>query len=150
MAKQTATVTYWGELGRAELYKKNQGRLTRRLTAVGLALVLAFGAWTLGQGPLVGYDRRLGLDLPLIRVGVPLIIVLVGLWAIFRLINWPRFADFLISVEAEMDKVSWASRQELFRATAVVIATMFFLGFILFAYDLIWVWLFTRLGILQT
>jgi preprotein translocase subunit SecE len=143
MSKQTATATYWGELGRSELYKKNQGRLTRRLTAVGLVLILGFGAWTLYQGPLVGSDRT-------VRMAVPLAIVMVGLWAIFRLINWPRFADFLISVEAEVDKVSWASKQELFRATVVVIVTMFFLAFLLFACDLFWVWLFRELRVLQT
>ena len=142
MAKQMAA-SYWGELAKSDLYKRNQGRLTRRLTAVGLALVAGFGAWTLGQGPLVGYDQ------PAIRIGIPLLVVVVCLWAIFRLINWPRFADFLISVEAEMDKVSWASKQELVRATAVVLVTMFFLAFILFAYDLVWVWVFQKLGILH-
>ena len=84
-----------------------------------------------------------------ITYGIPLLLFALGLWIIWRLINWSRFADFLISVEAEMDKVSWPSRQELFRATAVVLATMFFLGMVLFLYDVFWVWLFQSIGILQ-
>ena len=33
----------------------------------------------------------------------------------------PAFADFLIAVEAEMNKVSWPTRTELFRGSMVVI-----------------------------
>lgn len=142
MAKPAANASLWGELFKSDLYKRNQGRLVRQLTAVGLALIVAFGAWTLAQGPLQGYERG-------IRLGIPVVVALVGFWVVFRLVNYPRFADFLVSVQAEMDKVSWPSWAELSRATAVVIATMFFLGFILFAYDLIWVFVFSRLGVLQ-
>ena len=40
----------------------------------------------------------------------------LGLWVAFRLVNMPAFADFLIAVEAEMNKVSWPTRGELFRS----------------------------------
>jgi preprotein translocase subunit SecE len=59
----------------------------------------------------------------------------IGVWASFRVVNIPAFADFLISVEGEMNKVSWPSRGELFRASVVVILVIFFLAFLLFAYD---------------
>jgi preprotein translocase subunit SecE len=49
----------------------------------------------------------------------------------------PTFADFLISVEGEMNKVSWPSRSELFRASLVVILVIFFLAALLFGYDFI-------------
>ena len=42
-------------------------------------------------------------------------------WLIFRLVQYPPFVDFLIATEAEMNKVSWTSRAELNRATAVVL-----------------------------
>ena len=61
----------------------------------------------------------------------------VGLWASFRIVQMPTFADFLISVEGEMNKVSWPSRGELFRASLVVILVIFFLAALLFAYDLV-------------
>lgn len=84
-----------------------------------------------------------------IRYGIPLTLFALGLWFAFRIVHYPRFADFLISVDAEMDKVSWPSRQDLFRNTVVVITTMFFLGAVLFAYDVFWVWLFQSIGILR-
>ena len=36
----------------------------------------------------------------------------------------PAFADFLIAVEAEMNKVSWPTRHELIRASMVVMLVM--------------------------
>ncbi len=68
---------------------------------------------------------------------VPAIFLAVGLWASFRIIQMPAFADFLISVEGEMNKVSWPARAELFRASLVVILVIFFLAALLFAYDAI-------------
>jgi preprotein translocase subunit SecE len=66
---------------------------------------------------------------------IPLVLLAVGLWASFRIVQIPTFAEFLISVENEMNKVSWPSRGELFRASLVVILVIFFLAGILFAYD---------------
>ena len=48
--------------------------------------------------------------------------------ACFRLVNLPKFADFLIAVEAEMNKVSWPTRTELFRSSVVVIVTILVSG----------------------
>ena len=59
------------------------------------------------------------------------------------------FAAFLISVQAEMDKVSWSTWPELWRATVVVVGTMFLLGATLFVYDQVLVFVFKYLGILQ-
>ena len=58
-------------------------------------------------------------------------------WAAFRIVQLPSFADFLISVEGEMNKVSWPSRGELFRASLVVMVVIFFLSALLFAYDVV-------------
>lgn len=71
----------------------------------------------------------------------------VGIWFGYRLVNWPKFADFLISVEAELNKVSWPTQRELVRASIVVIFTILFLSAILFVYDLVWQLVFTALGI---
>jgi len=64
-------------------------------------------------------------------------------------VNYPKFADFLVSVEAEMAKVSWPSKGELYRATVVVIVTMFLLAAMLFAFDTIWQWFFRLIGIIR-
>ena len=65
------------------------------------------------------------------------------------MVNYPRFADFLISVEAEMDKVSWSSKSELYRATVVVLVTMVLIGIILFVFDVIWQYFFEFIGFLE-
>ncbi len=72
----------------------------------------------------------------------------LGLWFAFRLVNMPRFADFLIAVEAEMNKVSWPSRTELIRSSIVVIVVLLLLTAVLFVYDIVWQWLFRFLGVL--
>ena len=142
MAKKSDEPTFWGELRTASFYKRNQGRLARQLTAVGLLLLIFFGLWSLSQGPLVAY----GIG---VRVGIPTLVFAVAAWVVFRAVNYPRFTDFLISVQAEMDKVSWSTWPELRRATAVVVGTMFVLGAVLFVYDQFWVFLLRFLKILQ-
>ena len=86
---------------------------------------------------------------PLVRYGVPGAILLVGLWLCFRLVNLPRFADFLIGVEAEMNKVSWPTQGELVRSCMVVMFTIFSLALILFAYDMFWRFLLRMLGVVN-
>ncbi|MBS0262085.1 MAG: preprotein translocase subunit SecE [Planctomycetes bacterium] len=142
MAKQE-TSTFWSELLTAGLYKPSQGRLARQLTAAALAIMVVSGAYVLMVGPLQASTKA-------IQVAVPMTIVALGGWVAFRLVNYPRFAEFLISVEAEMAKVSWAPKQELVRATIVVLSTMFFLAVVLFAYDFIWQTLFRWIGVLPS
>lgn len=144
MAKKNEGVSFWGNMLEAGLYKRNQGRLTRQLTAVSFALIVFLGAWTLSGGPLSDYDKQ-----PAIQIGIPVLLAAIGAWAIYRVVNYPVFADFLISVEAEMDKVTWATKSDLYRSTVVVISVMFFLGFTLFVYDLFWQWFFQLIGFLQ-
>ena len=142
MAKSDEAPGFWGEMFRVDLYKRNQGRIARQLTAVAIVGIVAFGAWTLSATVLSSYDKA-------VRTLIPAGVVALAAWFAFRVVNYPRFADFLISVQAEMDKVSWPSKQELYRATIVVLVVMFLLGAVLFAYDLFWVWLFQTLHVLN-
>jgi preprotein translocase subunit SecE len=135
--------SFWSELLAVDLYKRNQGRLARQLTAAAIGLMVVAGAYILSQGPMADYSRG-------VKVGVPLAITALAAWVVFRLVNYPRFAEFLISVEAEMGKVSWASKQELYRATVVVLSTMFFLAFVLFFFDFLWQWIFRQIGVLPS
>ncbi len=132
MAKSKNSPTIWGELLSVGVYKRNQGRLTRQLTFLALSAVVGFGTWTVSQGALSESD-----DVR-IRIGIPFVIFVVCEWVVYRLVNYPRFSDFLISVEAEVDKVTWSSRQELIQATIVVVITMFLMGVVLFVYDFLW------------
>jgi preprotein translocase subunit SecE len=142
MAK-TDTGSFWSGLLEIGLYKRSQGRLARQLTAAGLGVVVLVGAYILSQGPLSGLDNKA------IKLGVPVGICVVAGWLIFRLVNYPLFAEFLISVEGEMNKVSWASREELYRATVVVLGTMLFLAVVLYVYDGLWLIILRAIGVLQ-
>lgn len=117
------------ELFSVGLYKRNQGRIARQGTFAALAVLVALGAWSLSA-----FNQDKG---PTLHYTIPGILLLAGLWASFRIIQMPSFADFLIAVEGEMNKVSWPSRGELFRASLVVIAVIFFLAALLFTYDLV-------------
>jgi preprotein translocase subunit SecE len=124
---------FFEELFRLSLYKRNQGRIARQATAAALALIFALGAWSLSE-----FYQDKG---PTLHYFVPLVFLLAGLWASFRIVQMPAFADFLISVEGEMNKVSWPSRGELFRASIVVMLVIFFLAALLFTYDFVLEWL---------
>ena len=127
-------------------YKRSQGRVTRQLTAASLSLIVLFGVYTLYQKLLTGFSSEEGWErLPVV---VAASMTVVGLWATFRIIHWPRFADFLISVEAEMDKVTWSDWAELKRSTAVVLFAMVFLTLVLFVFDVFWQRVFTSTGVL--
>lgn len=168
MARVTDQQSLWGAFASTGLYKKNQGRLTRQLTALALVALVLFGCWTLTQTILSSPPEFLlppsdptqpAAELPppnfweqnwnSIRYGVPALLAAVGGWAIYRLVNYPRFTDFLISVEAEMDKVSWPDQTYLIRATGVVLGMMLVLGVYLFACDILWRWLFQVIGFLR-
>jgi len=139
---QARSLGLWGELLTAAVYKRHQGRFARQATFAALALTVAVGAWRLYeflQPATIGApsDSAMGgLLVPWLIV--PAIVLAVGLWLAYRVVNLPRFADFLIAVEAEMAKVSWPSGQEVFRSSAVIIFLMFALAGILAAYDLFW------------
>jgi len=127
------------ELFRFDLYKRNQGKIARQVTFAALALIISLAAWCLNDY----YTGRGGTVVG--RYVVPMVLLAGGLWASFRMVQLPSFADFLISVEAEMNKVAWPTWHELFRASMVVILMIFFLATILFAYDLVWKFLLERI-----
>lgn len=83
----------------------------------------------------------------LMRIGIPALVLCVGLWIAYRIVNLANFADFLISVEAEMSKVSWPTKTELVRGSVVVLITILFLAGFLFMFDFIWAMVFKYLGI---
>lgn len=142
MSSKEAGLSLLPELLRFGVYKPNQGRLVRQFTFFGVAILAAFGCITLANGPLGVMEKP-------IQVGVPLAIWLLCCWIAFRAVNIPRFADFLVSVESELEKVTWPMRQEVVQATIVVLATMFFLGAFLFVVDLVWQQLFSLIRFVE-
>jgi len=142
MAKQksAANTSFFLEMCRVGLYKRNQGKITRQVTFAAVAAVVALGCLRLKQQLSV----QLPADYSYLEFAIPGGLLAAGLWISYRLVNLPRFADFLIAVEAEMNKVSWPTRTELFRSSLVVIIVIFVLAAILFGYDNLWSLLFSR------
>jgi len=134
--------SFWGEILSASLYKRTQGKVARQVTFAALALIVGIGVWRLAQllplwfGP-ASVSGATG-DAGVVRFLVPGLLLAAGLWLCFRIVNMPRFADFLIAVEAEMAKVSWPTGSEVFRSSVVIIFLMFALAAILAMYDLFW------------
>ncbi len=76
--------------------------------------------------------------LPAVKYTVPLLLLGLAIWFAWRLVNVPRFADFLIATESELNKVSWTTRQRLIQDTAVVLVTMVLVAAFLFVVDITW------------
>lgn len=84
-----------------------------------------------------------------VRIIVSAVVAVAGLWAAYRVVNYPQFAEFLIEVQHEMAKVSWPSWPNLQRSTAVVLFTMALLSVVLFCYDVVWHWVLKLIHVLQ-
>ena len=126
------------ELARVGLYKRTQGRITRQVTAAALLVTIALGCWQLSL--VFKTWAWLQLRGPGLEYLIPGVLLALGAWLSYRLVNYPPFADFLIAVEAEMAKVSRPSRRELVRATIVVLVSMLVITIMLSLYDTAW-WL---------
>jgi preprotein translocase subunit SecE len=149
------TGSLWSELWQFGVYKRSQGRIARQATFFVLVVTFVIMCWRLTEliSPswllgIFGVDVVSDRAATAIRYGIPAVLLAMGVWFSFRLVNVPRFADFLIAVEAEMNKVSWPTRSELFRSSIVVIVVLVLLSAVLFIFDIIWRFLFEWLGIL--
>ncbi len=137
--EKTLTVTsFFRDLFQVGVYKRSQGRIARQATCAAIWVTFAIGVWRLwlemGAGSNARYFWAGGL-------------LIAGLWLGYRIVNVPQFADFLIAVEAEMNKVSWPSRPQLVRSSIVVIFVIFALALVLFGFDLVWRTVFVLIGV---
>ena len=139
ISKENDKSSFIGELFQVGLYKPNQGRLVRQVTFLSIAILVCLIAYeayistwtTTGTGKLT----------------LAAVVAAIGFWFAYRVVNYTKFADFLISVQAELNKVTWPSREQLKRASLVVIFVIFFLAMVLFVFDLFWTLLFQFIGI---
>jgi preprotein translocase subunit SecE len=123
------------------LFKPMQGWYARLYTALGLGLLAAAGVYKVFGAV---EDEQ-----PVWRFGIPTILALVLGWVVFRIVHFPPFAEFLIATEAEMNKVSWTSKDDLYRATTVVLTTVLLMAVYLFVVDWLWLFILRHIGVLQ-
>jgi len=122
-------------------YKPTQGQYARYATLGALLILVGLGVYSWS---LLYTNAN-----PLMKWGIPVPVGLVFAWISYRLIHFPRFADFLISTESEMAKVKWPSWSELRAATAVILINVVIMAVFLFTTDLFWQYLLYYLGILK-
>jgi preprotein translocase SecE subunit len=98
--------------------------------------MIAFGCLRLYKwldGHIVMSDPRTALWIStMIPAGL---FVILGL-LIFWLVNTPTVADFMISAEGEIKKVSWSSRREIAVSTLIVIIVVAAMAVLLFVTDM--------------
>ncbi len=136
-------IGFFANLFSPATYKPLQGWWARLYTAIGIGFMLGLGIWRFYESTTKEYT------LPVARFGVPVLLAGVLAWVIYRLVQYPPFVDFLIATEAEMNKVSWISRDDLKRATSVVLVTVFVMSVYLFGVDWVWSRLLILLGVLK-
>ncbi len=126
----------------AKPYKRNQGRRVRQMTLAASLVLVGLGCWSLRSTLSVFYGDEM------VQFGIPAVLLALGLWLSWRLVHVPTFADFLIATEAEVNKVSWPTRNQLVQATGVVLVFMVFVTLFLFVSDALWQYALTAIGVL--
>ena len=126
----------------ARIYKRTQGRMVRQVTLAVLLAGVLLGCYRMSEEYLQDVAR------PIAAV-VTVVTFVTSAWCVFRLTHWPRFADFLVSVQGELDKVNWATWEYLIRATGVVLVTMVIASAFLWVCDFAWINLFEFIGFLR-
>lgn len=128
------------------IYKRGQGYWTRMLSAIGAGtLVVAGIAWIWSQMQVIpDSEHRLYWQ-------GGMVVGMVVFWGVFLywILNKARVADFMIATEAEMKKVNWPTKKEIFGSTIVVIAGTFLIAALLFLINLVFGAIFQAIGILE-
>lgn len=136
-------------------YRPEEGHRARALIGIAIAVMGLYGSHSLWdwlpKGPEDFWAKKLfdlGDDQFAINPAVTLslaigIAVLVG---VFKLVNYPRFVDFLIDTENELKKVSWASRRQVMSESIVVLATVVIVGSFVFGVDQLLILIRTGIG----
>ncbi len=130
-----------------KVIKPGQGVHVRWGTAIGAGVIAIAAAYYI-------YGKIQLLDFvgthDALRITIPVVILLALGWLVFWLVGRnAKFVDFLIATEGEMKKVNWSSRKEVWGATKVVIVTVFALATILFVVDILFIFFFSSIKVLQ-
>jgi len=135
----------FAEMFRVRRYKANQGKMVRYSTFYGAWAIFLSGAWVFYSQVFAAIPILNGT---LVRGLIAGLIVALGGWFSYRLTHWAVFADFLISVESEMVKVSWPSKNELYQSTLVVLAMFAIIAAFIFAFDMVWLSIFRLIKVM--
>jgi preprotein translocase subunit SecE len=130
-----------------KIYKRGQGKYTRLSSAFAGAVIVGLGCLRLFErleAVSWGISEKAKMWVAtMVPAGLFVILTLLIFW----LVNKPSVADFMISAEGEMKKVSWSSRQEIMVSTSIVIVVVIVMAALLgttdFGFTLFFTWLFS-------
>jgi preprotein translocase SecE subunit len=136
--------------GGLRIYKPGQGYYTRLGTVIGAGVLALWGALFIMDELGGSLDPNARYYNPVVY-GVSVAFIL-GMGALlYWVVGLNRKAnDFFIATEGEMKKVNWSGRQEVVRSTKVVIVTVVLMGVLLFVADVLFMELFSFIGVLKT
>lgn len=114
----------------AEIYKEGHGVLVRRVTFVALAALLIWGGievyhW-IGSPDWVK-NHRVNYKIPVLdeyidpAFGISWVVIIAGAVFLYRFLNAPRAADFLIETDTEVRKVTWPSWNDAWNSSLIVL-----------------------------
>ena len=87
---------FFASLVQTGLYKRTQGRIARQVTFAVFAIGFAMAAWRMYSTEPFGFNDWFSGA----KFLFPGLLLLGGFWLGYRIVNMPKFADFLIAVEA--------------------------------------------------
>ena len=112
------------------IYKRGQGKYTRLCSAFAIAIIAGLGCLRLYR-KLQARDWNLWVE-TMVPAGLFVALAILIFW----LVNKASIADFLITAEGEMKKVSWSSKQEIAVSTFIVIVVVVLFAILFYFTDL--------------
>ncbi len=135
-----------------ETYRRGAGRRARFFASATLLVMLVWMCYSIFEYGNSRLDRLLGIEPlfgeSLVRGGgamtewltpsllIAIGIFIVGLVGVRLFLNRPGYVDLLVATEAELKKVRWAQKNDVRRATVVVLYFVMWFALIIFLYDL--------------
>ncbi|MEE8577480.1 MAG: preprotein translocase subunit SecE [candidate division Zixibacteria bacterium] len=119
-----------------DIYKSGQGKYTRLCSAFAVALIAGLGCLRLFsklEAASWGLSNKTTLWIAaMVPAGLFVLLALLIFW----LVNKSSIADFMITAEGEMKKVSWSSKQEITVSTIIVVVVIIIMAVLLGTTDI--------------
>ena len=122
-----------------EIYKKGQGNAARLVTGVGALCIAGFGSLALREY-LKGSTAKIAVATINLELGMLLafmVFVACAAAVAWQVLTAHWLVDFLILTEAELRKVSWPTKRDLYQQTIVVVVVSVMVGIVVLIVDLI-------------